>query len=813
MEAFVQDLQYGWRMICRRPAVTTVALISLVVGITLPAVVFSLLNAVVFKPLPVANPNELAIVHEVRTTGINHNLPYPDFVDYRNAQHSFTDLAAYVGRDITVRVGGESRVLAGELVSGNFVSLLGVSLRAGRAISDADDRPGSESVAVVSEGLWREMTGRDVADGFSPQIVIVNAQEFAIVGVAAAPFRGMQLGRDARIWLPIHAQPLLEGPGSPNYVTRRTASWLTLIGRLRPGVTREAAAVDLNHIELALAPAVGRPQPKLLTMAAGRQGDSSLPRAASSGLMMLLGAGVLVLLVAAANVASLLLVRASERVREMAVRAALGARRVRLARLVATETMILGVIGTALALVVSQWLVTLMVPFMVRFGETVALDTSADWRVIGFVTALAMLVILLASIAPALGALRALTPDAFSEGGRTASEGRAASRVRGTLVVTQFALSLSLVVACLLSARTVYNLRTLPTGFDIDRIALVGVDPEAAQYDLTRSRSYMAAAAERVAALPGVRAVGVARVLPLGFGGSRTTVIVPGYQPSPDEDMELNFNTATPSYFEAMGIRLLDGRFFGDRDTRERPRVVVVNETMASRYWPRGNAVGQRIRFAQDGPDIEVVGIAQDVKYRMLREDARPSFYIPYAQSGARGGTLHVRTWDDPGAVVTTVRQALTGVDANVPITMVRTLRDQAALNVTDERLAMFIALTLAGAALLLAAVGLYGSMSYAVGRRTRELGVRLALGATVADIRRLILGQGLKLCILGTALGSGVALAFGRSIEHRLFGVTGRDPLTLVLSAAILSVVAIIACWIPARRAMKVDPAHALRV
>lgn len=734
MEAFVQDLQYGWRMICRRPAVTTVALISLVVGITLPAVVFSLLNAVVFKPLPVANPNELAIVHEVRTTGINHNLPYPDFVDYRNAQHSFTDLAAYAGRDITVRVGGESRVLAGELVSGNFVSLLGVSLRAGRAISDADDRPSSESVAVVSEGLWREMTGRDVADGFSPQIVIVNAQEFAIVGVAAAPFRGMQLGRDARIWLPIHAQPLLEGPGSPNYVTRRTASWLTLIGRLRPGVTREAAAVDLNHIELALAPAVGRPQPKLLTMAAGRQGDSSLPRAASSGLMMLLGAGVLVLLVAAANVASLLLVRASERVREMAVRAA-------------------------------------------------------------------------------LGALRALTPDAFSEGGRTASEGRAASRVRGTLVVTQFALSLSLVVACLLSARTVYNLRTLPTGFDIDRIALVGVDPEAAQYDLTRSRSYMAAAAERVAALPGVRAVGVARVLPLGFGGSRTTVIVPGYQPSPDEDMELNFNTATPSYFEAMGIRLLDGRFFGDRDTRERPRVVVVNETMASRYWPRGNAVGQRIRFAQDGPDIEVVGIAQDVKYRMLREDARPSFYIPYAQSGARGGTLHVRTWDDPGAVVTTVRQALTGVDANVPITMVRTLRDQAALNVTDERLAMFIALTLAGAALLLAAVGLYGSMSYAVGRRTRELGVRLALGATVADIWRLILGQGLKLCILGTALGSGVALAFGRSIEHRLFGVTGRDPLTLVLSAAILSVVAIIACWIPARRAMKVDPAHALRV
>ena len=349
MEAFIRDLGYGWRMICRRPAVTTVAVLSLVIGITLPAMVFSLLNAVVFRPLPLERPDELVIVHEVRSTGINHNLPYPDFIDYRKAQRGLTDLAAYSMRDLTIRAGGASRVVAGELVSGGFFSLVGVPMGAGRGITESDDRPGGELVAVVSEGLWRELTGHDV-ERFAPQTLTVNAQDVTVVGVAASSFRGMQVGREARIWLPLHALPLISGRGSPNLLTRRTASWLTLIGRLRPGATRESAGVDLNRVEAALSKEVGRQQPKSLTLAPGRQGDSDLPRTASSGLLLLLGAGVLVLLVAAANVASLLLARAYERIHEMAVRTALGARRARLANLVLSETMILGLIGTVLAL-------------------------------------------------------------------------------------------------------------------------------------------------------------------------------------------------------------------------------------------------------------------------------------------------------------------------------------------------------------------------------------------------------------------------------------------------------------------------------
>jgi predicted permease len=277
--------------------------------------------------------------------------------------------------------------------------------------------------------------------------------------------------------------------------------------------------------------------------------------------------------------------------------------------------------------------------------------------------------------------------------------------------------------------------------------------------------------------------------------------------------MGLNFNTVSIGYFEAMGIRLIRGRLFDRRDSRESTPVVVINETMARRYWTSGDALGRYIRFEERGPDVEVVGIVQDVKYRMLREDPAPSFYIPHAQSTVRTGVLHVRTWSDPGDSLTAIRQALIDVDRDVPLTTVRTLSDQATLNVSDERLAMTIAVTLAGAALLLAAVGLYGSMSYAIGQRMRELGVRVALGATVADIGRLILVQGMRLCVAGTLLGSALALAFGRAIEDRLFQISARDPLTLAAAAGILCLAGMLACWIPARRAMHVDPAIALRV
>ena len=810
MDSLLCDTRYAARMLRRRPLVAGVALASLIVGISLSTVVFSLLNAVLLRPLPVADPDRLAVLLEVRPDGINHNFSYPDFTDYRAAQRTLHDLAAYSRSDVTIRTAEGSEVVAAELVSGAYFQVLGAPVRFGRPLVDADDRIEAPPAVVVSESLWRKVIGDDA--GFSPRTVMVNARPFSIVGVVAAPFRGMEVGRDVSIWAPLQQQPALAPSDGPSYLTRRTMSWLTVIGRLRPSVAMERAAADLSAVERDVARSAGRRQPLALTFTSGRQGDSMLPQTMASPLMLLLAAAMLVLLVACANIANLMLSRSTERTREMAVRAAIGAGTARLVRLVLVETLLLGLLGGGAALLAARWLAALAVPFMTSYGEPVTLDVGLDWRILLFVTALALGATLAASLAPALAVRRTSPSAALGDGGRAASAGPRTVRSRRALVVVQFALSLALVVVAVLLARTVYNLRTMSTGLDLDHVALIAVDPEAVQYDAPRIRRYFADAIDRLSRLPGVRAVGFGRVPPLGFGGSRTTVIVPGYASGPNEDMEINFNRVSPGYFEAMGISLVNGRVFDTHDVEGRPLVLVVNQTMASRYWPNAPAVGQRVRFGRTAPDIEVVGVVHDVKYRMLREESGPSFYLPQAQEPASAGVIHVRTHGDPRGTLDTMRRSLTDVDPGVPIVTVRTLRDQANLNLNDERLAMLIGVTLGTAALLLAAIGLYGSMAYAVAQRQREIGVRIALGATPANIRRLVVGQGLALSLAGTLLGLGVAIAFARALKNRLFGVSAVDVPTLIAAASLLSGVAVLATLLPAWRASRIDPVRTLR-
>jgi predicted permease len=461
----------------------------------------------------------------------------------------------------------------------------------------------------------------------------------------------------------------------------------------------------------------------------------------------------------------------------------------------------------------ARWIAELAVPLISSFGEPVTLDVSLDWRMITFAIGAGLGATILAGVAPVIGIFRASPAGALGEGGRSASSAPATARTRRGLIVVQFALSLALVMAAALLARTVHNLRSIPTGFDIDRVALVSVDPGAAPMDNRRAAAYIESALDAVSPLPGVQAAGFGRVIPLGFGGARRTVAVPGYEPAADEDMELNYNTISPAYFDAMGIAFADGRPFDDRDRAGSAPVVIVNETMAARYWPNTRAVGQRLVIDPGAPALEVVGVARNVKYRMLREEAGPSFYLPLSQNPARDGVIHIRTAGDPSALLPVIRRTLAEVNPAVPLTGVRTLREQATLNLNDERVAMLIGLTLGIAALTLAAVGLYGSMAYAVSQRKRELGVRIALGATAADIRRLVLGQGLAMSCAGTVLGIGVGVILARSLENRFFGVTAVDVPTMMGSAGVLAAVALLASWMPARRAAKVDPVDALRV
>jgi predicted permease len=477
------------------------------------------------------------------------------------------------------------------------------------------------------------------------------------------------------------------------------------------------------------------------------------------------------------------------------------------------ETLMLGAAGSTLGLVVAVWLSGLAVPLFAEFGRAVTLDVGLNWRLLLFASAVGIGATMLAGLAPVLNVTRTRPLQALGEGGRGSSAGPSGTRLRRTLVVVQFALSLALVVSATLLVRTLVNLRAIPTGFDLQHVALLAVDPEAAQFKAPRIRQYYADAEARLTAVPGVRAAGYGRVIPVGFGGSRTTVTVPNYQPDANEDMELNYNTVSPGYFEALGIAIVAGRPLADGDIEDRPPVAVVNETMARRFWPDRSAVGQVFHEGElTDPAIEIVGVARDVKYRTLREEARPSFYRPLAQRRAAGGVVHVRTAGDPKALLDTLRKTLASVDPGVPIASALTLRQQVDLNVNDEHVAMTIGLALAAAALILAAVGLYGSMSYTVGQRSREIGVRMALGAVPGDVRRLILGQGLRLAIVGSLAGLAIGIGLGLLIEERLYGVSPIDAVSLIVSVAVLAAVALVASWVPARRAARVDPINVLR-
>ncbi len=811
MTASLQDLRFGLRMLRRRPLITVVAVLSLAVGIGMSAGVFSLLEAAVIRPLPLRDPASLRVVLEQRERSTNHNFTYPGFEAFRATQRSFTDLVAFDVTTAALEGPNGSELRPGEIVSGSYFPTLGPEIAMGRGLTDVDMAAGAPDVVVLSWAEWTRLFGPRVT--LAGHSVRLNGRDFAVVGVTAPAFRGMQVGRDARFFAPLSAQPVLAPFAGGSLLTMPTASWLTVMGRLATDVSDGQAEAELNSAGLALTQVQPDRPPSRLFLVPGGQGDSLLAEQVSEPLRVLLGASLLVLLVACANVAGLLLARTADRGREIAVRTALGAGRWRIARLLVGEALVLGLAGTAAGLLTAAWVAPLAVSLFAQFGEPVTLDVGLNLRVLGFAAAAGLLTSMTAGLAPVLRTWRVGATGRLHQGGRLSTAGAGLSRWRRGLVIGQFALTLGLVVTATLLVRTLLNLQSIPTGLDVDRVALVTVDPQAAQYDAARIRDYLVRVTERVSSLPGVEAAGYGRVVPLGFGGSRMTVEIPGYEPAPDEDMELNYNTVSAGYFDAVGIDLVDGRAIDARDVGESLPVVVVNETMARRYWA-GRAVGQSLRLPGDGPTLQVVGVARDVKYRTLREDSRPSFYVSVMQLGpARGGVVHVRTAGDPEALLGAIRQAIAGVDSAVPIAQLRTLHDQVRQNVNRERVTMIIGLTLGLTALLLSAVGLFGTMANLVSARSREIGVRLALGAVPVSIARLVLGDGLRLALWGGAAGLALAFWIGRAVESRLYGVGSFDLVSVAAALALLAAVALVAAWLPARRAARVDPVEVLRV
>jgi predicted permease len=802
MNGFMTDLRFALRLIRREPLASGVAFLSLAAGLALNTVLFTLANAVLFRPLPVDLPAELAVVVLQRPTGLMHNFSYPDYRELASAARLTGGIVAYAPAQATLTGSDAAAVLDGESVSGNFFSALGVAVRHGRGLAAGDDRPEAAPAVVISERLWRGRFARAAIDG---QVISLNGHAFTVVGVAASPFAGMEIGRAADFWISIAHGAMLEGSGG---LDKPNMSWLTLVTRVPKDQGREAVRQELDAIIKRAFEARGREyEPAVLLD--GARGDSMLPARFDGGLRVLLTAGVLVLAVACMNVANLQLARTEARRIELAVRAALGARRGQLCRLLIIDAVLVaasaGIAGVAAAALTKDRAASLIA----LWGQPVSIVVPIDWRVAGAAIALSAAAALVVSALSISQMPRAHVGQRLQDLRTVAGPKR---RIQRLLVAGQFALSMALLTGAVLLSRTIVNLRSTNLGFDARQVAVVEISPDMARISREDAVRYFDDVVRRVSSIGGVEGAAVAHVMPLDFGGSRTSIEIAGYVPQPDEDMELNFVRVTPGYFATLGIPLLQGRAFEDADRAGQPRRIIVNETMARRFWPEG-AVGRFVRFSSQEPfDVEVIGVAADAHYRMVREEARPSFYAPLAQWPSASGVLHARFQGPPAGRIEELRRVVGSVNPAVPVVRAGTLREQMERNIADERLAGTIGLTLAGATLVLAAVGLYAIMAFLVGRRTREIGVRVALGAHRADVRRLVLRDAGRLALLGIAGGLALAVWLAQMLRNLLYGVDPLDGVSLAAAAVILGGAAVLASWVPARRAARVDPLAALR-
>lgn len=824
LEGLAQDVRYGLRSLLSTPGFAAVAVVSLAVGIGANTAVFSLVDKTLIRRLPVSEPDRLVVLSASRGPGVTTNSNYPDFADYRDRNDVFEGLVCYTQRALTVSWGGQAERIQAMIVSGNYFTALRVRPALGRGfLPEEDTTSGTHPVVVLSHRLWQRRFAAD--PNLVGRPVQLNGHAFTVVGIAPSEFAGTIAGSPPDVYVPImmmgHASPastmdLLFGPRS-----RSLSGWLQMLGRLKPGVSREQAATAMNvlgdQIARAHANADGSPRvaPTFL-LDDGSRGHTTLLRDIRFPLQMLMATVGMILLIACANVANLLLARASARQKEIAIRLATGAGRVRLVRQLLTESALLSTLGggagLALAASISGLIVRFTPPNNNAFS-TLTLDSRLDWRMLGFTLAISLATGMLFGLAPALSASRPdLVPALKDEATRSDRKVRRLN-FRNLLVVGQVALSVIVLVGAALCVRSLRNWHATDIGFDAANVLVVSADVSLSGYDAERGRQFYSELVERVQRLPGVEAASLATQIALGDGFG-AVMRAEGYVPQPGEDIGSDFNQIGPDYFQVMKIPLLDGREFGLSDTSTTPPVAIVNEAAARRFWPGESPVGRRVIVgrAPDEQIREVVGVVKDSKYRRIDEALRPAVFIPFWQRYRGDMTLHVRTIGEPRTLLPAVRREAQAIDPSVPLYNTRTLEEQKGSSLYTSRLAATLLAMFGLVALLLAAVGVYGVMAYTVNRRTREIGIRLALGAQGHEVRRLVMIEGTVVVAIGLAFGVGGALAAARLVEGFLYGVTPTDPIALASAPLLLAVVALLANYVPTLKASRIDPMIAMR-
>jgi len=816
MSRLVRDLRYAVRALLRTPVFTLAAVLTLALGIGVNTVMFSVADSLLWQPLPVAHPADLVNLFRYNpAVGSWGDLPYADYLDMRASHGAFADIAAYYPEPFGLSEGGRSERTWGELVSGNYFTMLGVPAARGRTF-DAAEAAGGAPVVVISDGLWRRRFGADPAA--VGRTLRINGQFFTIIGVVSPRFHGVYYpGFTPDLWMPAEQLDAVE-MGPPGRLTARNGRQFRMMARLAPGASAAQAQAQARTVLARIA--AEEPARRGLDVRVVREREARPEPAIAAGFTLaarlLLGGVALVLLIACANVANLLLARATARRREIAVRLALGASRGRLVGQLLVESGVLAVLGGAAGIGLALWGTSLVgdllrIPSDIPFVFTFAVDG----RVLAYTAALTILAALAFGMVPALQAVRPALVGALKNDS-TVLRGVSGHRLRGALVVAQIAVSVVVLVTAGLALRTLANLRHVDPGFDASHGLLVTVAPDLQRYDHARGETLYRELQGRVAALPGVRAASLMQYVPMDFSSNGGRVYVPGHEASSQEASAESAGWALvmPGAFDALGVRLVAGRDFTTHDDSLAPDVAIVSETFAQRYWPGQDAVGHQLRLREaDGPLLTVVGVAQDMKYNNLMESPTAFVYLPLTQSYEGYATLVVRTATDaPRALAPAVTGIVTSLDPDLAYD-VRTFADlMTGRALILPRLGAWLAGAFGLLALLLVSVGLYGVVAYGVGQRTREIGIRVALGADRRTVVRMVVGGGLAQAGLGLAIGTVLAFGATRALGSLLFGVRAADPLTFGTVAALLIAVALAAGWLPARRAARVDPVEALR-
>ncbi|MCP9495779.1 MAG: ABC transporter permease [Pyrinomonadaceae bacterium MAG19_C2-C3] len=820
MRTLWQDLRYATRTLKANPAFVLIAVLSLALGIGANVGIFSIVNGLLLRPPGgVSAPERLVTLYTSDYSGpLYGSSSYPDYLEFRNQAKAFDNLAAHTIRPMSLSEGGESERVLGSIVTGNYFDMLGVRASLGRTFTLAEDEtPGAPPVALISRSLWQRRFNSDPS--IIGRSVVLSNQPMTVIGVTPANFTGTIIGISPDVFVPVNMHA--EMPNSPELNNRGARSWLTL-GRLKPGVSIEGAQAELNTVAVNLRAAYPeqwsnvRGEARRVTVLSER--DARVPPQISSiafgvaGLLMTVVA--LVLLIACANVANLLLARASVRRREIAIRIALGASRRRIIRQLLTESVLLALVSGIAGLLVALWTIDLLTAFKPPSPVPLALDFAPDFRVLMFALGLSILTGLIFGLAPALQATRADVVPALKDESLAAGQVYRWFGLRNLLVIAQVALSLVLLVGAGLFLRSLQNAQTIDPGFRTDNILVMTPEVEIHGYDEAKSREFYRQLLERTEGLPGVQSATLSEVVPLGFQSQRSGIYIEGYERQAGEDREVDTTTVGTRYFETLDISLLLGRDFTGQDRDGAPRVGIVNETFARRYYgANANPIGKRISVSgAEGPFIEIVGVVRDSKYNTLGESSLPYFYLPHLQNFSNEMTLFVRTVGEPQASLAAVRNEIRLLDKNLPVSNAQTLNEYMSGALLLPRVGAWMLGILGALALLLVAVGLFGVMSFTVARRTREIGIRIALGAQQVDVIKLVLIEGLLLVGGGVALGLVVAVLLTRVLVSLLYGVSPVDFITFAGVVVMLFVVAALAGYVPARRATKVDPMVALR-